>query len=533
MAAEAISYLSYGGGMGINISKKMDAKLSIALGYISIFLQCSISVLLTPFILNTIGDSQYGVYRTIGSFVGYLTIFNFGFGDAALRYLSLFRVNNKRDKEYEFISVIFIMTLFFSVLVMVIGYGMYYHIDNIYAQSFSYEEMESAKRIFFMLIFNIVISLFNSLFQGIIGSYEKFSYIRIISILQSILKFLLIISILGSFPYAINLAMFDTLSNGFVLAGYLIFVFNNLRIKFTANLKILMYLDTGFYKEVFMYSVLIFVNLVLSQITWNVDSVIIGIKLSPVHVTVSSIGTTISSLFFNFSLVFNSVQLPQLVNMLAKSTPLHELENYFLNSVRVQSYIIFLILTGFTLYGRQFIQLWVGEGYEDSYTVALVMMIGILFTASLVSGQNLLKAMNRQCFFLLSYLISFIINCVITWLIVEKYGIIGAAASTTAAYIFSALCLAIPYIKLVTKINFYKIQGKVILNIILPVSIASITGRAILTFIDYGNWFGLMCNILIYIIVYSISLYFFAFKKEEKYKINRLYKYIKGEKEDD
>ena len=38
-------------------------------------------------------------------------------------------------------------------------------------------------------------------------------------------------------------------------------------------------------------------------------------------------------------------------------------------------YIILLVLSGFIVFGREFLLLWVGEGYEEAYWVAIIVML--------------------------------------------------------------------------------------------------------------------------------------------------------------
>ena len=60
-------------------------KIGVILTYLTILLYVSIGIILTPFMLKMLGQSQYGLYQLIGAFVGYMTILDFGFGSAYKR----------------------------------------------------------------------------------------------------------------------------------------------------------------------------------------------------------------------------------------------------------------------------------------------------------------------------------------------------------------------------------------------------------------------------------------------------------------
>ena len=57
-----------------------------------------------------------------------------------------------------------------------------------------------------------------------------------------------------------------------------------------------------------------------------------------------------------------------------------------------------MVLTGFILYGREFIAIWVGEEFNKSYYIALIIMIP--FTIDLIQniGLAILQAKNMYSF---------------------------------------------------------------------------------------------------------------------------------------
>ena len=85
--------------MDLKVDSKKQIKTASLLSYITMILQIFTSVLTTPYIVNRIGDANYGVYKVIASFVAYMTVLNFGLGTAALRYLSEYRIKKEKEKE--------------------------------------------------------------------------------------------------------------------------------------------------------------------------------------------------------------------------------------------------------------------------------------------------------------------------------------------------------------------------------------------------------------------------------------------------
>ena len=61
-------------------------KAGIFLSYLTLALSNIIALVYTPFMLRMMGQSEYGLYSLVASVVAYLTILDFGFGNAIVRY---------------------------------------------------------------------------------------------------------------------------------------------------------------------------------------------------------------------------------------------------------------------------------------------------------------------------------------------------------------------------------------------------------------------------------------------------------------
>mgnify|MGYP000968923646 FL=1 len=69
--------------------------IGITLSYIYVFLNAVCGLIMSSFLLRTLGDTEYGIYQTIGSFANYLVMFEFGTGTIMTRNISLCRGDRK------------------------------------------------------------------------------------------------------------------------------------------------------------------------------------------------------------------------------------------------------------------------------------------------------------------------------------------------------------------------------------------------------------------------------------------------------
>lgn len=79
--------------------KDSQIKAGIVLSYITTAIEILTYLIYTPLLTQVLGQSEYGVYTVVSSFVGYLSLFSCGFGSAYLRHYSIYKIE-KSNKKY-------------------------------------------------------------------------------------------------------------------------------------------------------------------------------------------------------------------------------------------------------------------------------------------------------------------------------------------------------------------------------------------------------------------------------------------------
>src|SRR5690606_19011823 len=114
-------------------------------------------------------------------------------------------------------------------------------------------------------------------------------------------------------------------------------------------------------KDMLTFSFFIFLNMIIDQIYWKTDQIVLGIISGTSAVAVYSIASQLNSYYMNFSTNINSVFLPQISAISVKTDDMTQINSIFNRVGRMQFAIMSLILTGFILYGKSFIVFWVGK----------------------------------------------------------------------------------------------------------------------------------------------------------------------------
>src|SRR5699024_10363208 len=153
---------------------KGQLKSGVYLSYMSLFVTNISNLIITPFIIRNLGDSQYGLYMLIGALIGYIAVLDFGLNNTIVRFVAKYRVEQNKDEEENFLFSTFIIYGIISVVLMITGIIIYFQLEIIFKGSLTVNEIETAKIMFLILIFNLAFTLPMKSFTGIMRAYERF-----------------------------------------------------------------------------------------------------------------------------------------------------------------------------------------------------------------------------------------------------------------------------------------------------------------------------------------------------------------------
>ena len=147
-------------------------------------------------------------------------------------------------------------------------------------------------------------------------------------------------------------------------------------------------------------------------------------------VAVYSVGAQIYMMYMQFGTQVSGVFYPKISALYQEENGLQKVSDLFIRIGRITFYIILLVLSGFIIFGREFLLLWVGEGYEEAYWVAIIVMLPFSIDLAQNLGLCILQIKGQYGFRAKIYFLSAVLNIVTTVLFTKLIGIVGAALST-------------------------------------------------------------------------------------------------------
>lgn len=402
-----------------------ERKKGAILSYIQVFLSVAVNIIYVPVLLHFLGQSEYGLYQIVGSFFSYVTVFESSVSTGILRNYCNALGRSDHEEAAVTLSMARSIYRFLALILDLVGIAVVFAFRSFYAGSFSTSELNESIAILILLFANMTFTLQGSVYLTILTGHEKYTFLRILSILMQIIQPLLVILCVSRIPYAITVSAVIVLLNLLTIGIRYGYVTRKLKIQITKQPK-----DSRIVKSILGLSAAILLGSIADQIFWKTDQIILGRMFNTVVVAVYSVGSQICSMYMQFGTQVSGVFYPRVSALYQEENGLQKASDLFIRIGRITFYIILLVLSGFIVFGREFLLLWVGEGYEEAYWVAIIVMLPFSIDLAQNLGLCILQIKGQYGFRAKIYFLSAVLNILTTILFTKWIGIIGAALST-------------------------------------------------------------------------------------------------------
>lgn len=496
-------------------------KVGIILNYIIIFINLIVGLLYTPYMLGMMGQSEYGLYSLVASVIAYLTILDLGFGNALIRYTAKFRSEGREREQQEMFGMFLMLYIGIGIVASLIGVGLLHNVDSLFGDTMTAYELERARTMMWLLVANLAITFPMSIFGSIITAYERFVFAKGLNIARLVLNTAVMIALL-SFGYkAVAMVVVQTTFNIATL------IINLLYCKYRLKIKIILgKIRWELLREVAIYSFWIFINIIIDRIYWSTGQFVLGAKVGTAAVAIFAVAIQLQQMYMAFSTAISGVFLPKVTAMVARGAHNKEISDIFIRVGRIQYIIISLLLYGFMVFGRAFIELWAGEEYSEAFVVTLLFFIGLTIPLIQNMGITILEARNQMRFRSLLYVGIAIISLILQIALASKYGIVGCAIAITGALLLGHGLIMNIYYKSRQHIDILGFWLQIAKMSVAPIAV-SIAASYLLCGQDIGSWSELLKYILIYLAAYLPMLYIFSLNTYERGLLKELFMNLK------
>ena len=488
-------------------------KAGVVLNYVVIILNTVVGLLYTPYMLRMMGQSEYGLYSLVASVIAYLTVLDLGFGNAIVRYTAKFRAEKKTEEQYEMFGMFFLLYLVIGIIAFGIGLGLYFNVGTLFGDTMTAVELGRARIMMLLLVANLAFTFPMSIWGSIIQAYEDFVFQKSLNIFRIILNTAVMICLLHFGYKAVAMVVVQTIFNVLTLVVNFIYCRRKLNIHIYFRFK---HFHWGFLKEVALYSFWIFLNAIMDRVYWSTGQFVLGAMVGTAAVAVFAIAIQLEGMYMQFSTAISSVFLPKVTAMVATNRSRKEISDLFIRTGRIQYIVLAYILSGFIIFGRQFIELWAGAGYSDAYIISLLFFIPLTVPLIQNLGITILQARNEMKFRSVLYIIIALVSLAMQIVLTRFFGGIGCAMGVSGALVVGQILIMNVYYRRRQDLDIKTFWKEISKMSIIPIVLIFSSMLVIRQFFALDSWGKLILGIAAFSLVYIPLFFRFSMTDDER-----------------
>lgn len=484
--------------------------------YTRMVITAVVSLFTVRVVFKTLGVVDYGIYNAVGGIILSMTFISKVLALASQRFLSLSMGKNDDDGLKRDFCAIIIVYILLSVVIVILAesVGLWFLNTKMTIPS---ERMFAANVTYHLSLISFIMTILLSPYQSLVISYERMKIFAYISVLEVVLKLVIVFMLLMDFypdrliVYAILMLIATFFSN----VVYYVYC----KVHFPVMIGMLKW-DWGRMKSIIGYSSWTMFGTLSGMLSNHGVGILLNMFWGPVANAAYGIATQISNQANALAYNFFMAARPSLIKSYARGDKDYT-QSLFYASSKIIFVLLFLIFLPVYMMTEDLLCIWLGE--VQPYMVQFVhqMLIFVLILSlslpitAIIQAEGAVKKYHVVVdgFTLISLPLAFI---------VAKLG----GGATTVLYVFNLIFLLAHIIRIyilhttVSYFSFATYLKSMILPMVL-VMVLAFTTTSMLKAVLSQSLLSSACVAMEAIVVTAVCSFFLLLKREERgYVVN-------------
>jgi O-antigen/teichoic acid export membrane protein len=498
-----------------------ERRVGAMLAYVQTFLNMGIALAFTPVLVKSLGQSGYGLFSIVGSFAAYLAVMDMGMNDSVIRHLIHHKAKHDELGAREFLASMMSLYGLVGLAILAIGGLMIGLMPRIFAARMDQGELELLRSMLAVAAVATALTIALNPVGALVYSRERFVFLRTLEmvthIVATVVMYVLLMSGMGAL-------MVVAVSYGsLVAASGAKWLFATIVLKESPRYGRFSWQRV---RPVVVYSAPIFVAMIVEQIYWKLDNILVGAFIGVAAVATYAIGVMFNKYFMSFATAISRVMIPEIIRRIDAGATAGELTSLLIRVARSQAIILMLVLTGLVIFGNEFIVLWLGPEYRISYVVMLLALCPYALDLMGNVRNTVLQTKNLYWHRVGIFAAMALLNIPVTIALMRPYGVAGAAAST-------GICIMVGHFLILQLLQrkvgirtgaYYKGLSSGIAPAVLACFLLGWGLQSVLP----GGWMALVGKVTAYTLTYSLVLWHFGLNDRERAAAGALLQKLTG-----
>ncbi len=464
-------------------------------------------LLLTPFVMASLGDTQNGYWVIIKMVIGYYGFIDLGISMAIARFMAVALGRGDKEQAVRIVQTGLSFVLLLDVLLLVLLVAASLFMPQLTAA----EEARAIRQLFLIAGVGMLMSLPGRIYMGILRANVRQDIISWQTIANNLLRAGAVYVVL---KMGFGIISLTTISSVALVVLSVSFYFSARRLMPEAT-RFAPRLDRSILKDLFGYGSALTMASLGDVFRWSSAPVIAAVFCGPVFVTHLNIALSLSRYGTACAAGFFSVLMPVFGQLFGAGDSVR-LKRVFYKTLHMTITTAGLIFGGLLFLGDDFIRNWVGAEYLDANIALICMTVGLMVALMQNPVVTLMQGLGLAKWYAISNGIEAGLN-VLLCLLLHKMGMLGFGLAFMIPMLLVKLTLQPILILRKAGWSFWEYYFRFFKHVarcMVGVALAGITADRIVTFSD--GWSGFLVKGIVYVAVYGSFVAAVAFSVEER-----------------
>ena len=393
---------------------------------------------LTPFVIQRLGQDGYGTWTLITAMTGYMSLLVLGVPMASVRYLAQDVAEHDVEKMNRTIGTCIGLYLMIGLVALLVGAAL----TAAFALSFEIPAQLSIEALvaFAVMVVHVSAGFIGLLPEGIMFAHHDFVVRNLVRIGGVLLRLSLTIAALSLTTSLIALALVQIacLVFDFGISWFLV------RRRYPGIRFSLADFDRRILKRIFSFSLYVLLLVAGARLTFESDAVVIGALMDVGSIPYYVVANSLIVYVMDFVVAIAAVVSPM-------ATKLHtegdrdQLREMFLRWSKVALSLSVVAGVFLIVLGPSFIGLWIDPSYErpSGQVLQILMASSILFLPVRGVALPILMGIGKPRIPTIAFLLTGIVNVGLSILLIKPFGLTGVAIGTAIPNVLYALVMIV------------------------------------------------------------------------------------------
>jgi len=435
--------------------------LSSLSNYVGKFVNLISWFILTPFILNQLGDRSYGLWVLVGSVTAYGLLLNLGITDAVTKYVAEFRAKGETQHATSIIATGLLLNTGIGLLLILVSVLLAPFLTNVFHLPVG--EQRTVTRLFVLSGVGVGLTIPCGIAIAVLRGLQRFDLLNISSVLATLLTVGATVLVVLSHRGVIGLAIVG------IVVTLVIQIFNIWLIyRIAPELRFGSHLGSrSQIRTLVSYSSALFVMTLGGYLESRSDEIVIGGFLPVASVTPYNLARRLSGLPQTLTEQFLMLLLPMASEMHAREN-WNQLRSLYIISTRVTLAIFTPIAVILMILARQILTLWIGTTYAQYSYLVLILVTASLIDTSQWPAGFVLQGMAKHRPLAIMTIVSGVANLTLSVLLVSRWNLMGIALGTLIPTTIICIGFVTPYAMRTIGVGGKEMYTRVLRPVLLP-----------------------------------------------------------------